>query len=193
MIFMNLEYAESVCKSDADAVLDWCKQKYDTTFATYFQNTKELYQRLRDKHTPVTDQELETILMDLPMELFSVSEDLSAFRLKLEVIKLKNKEMESDLLKQSTEKSAAKRQEEVAVAMLENKLLVTAYSSVISRVENQISFCRELIMSAKKIWDGRRKTDMVNPIKEVTCEDEAGLPEYGTFPTNSTKTYIKGR
>ena len=51
---------------------------------------------------------------------------------------------------------------------------------VVLRVEGEISFCRELIMAAKKIWDGRRDAEGANPIHtDVSPEDTYdNLPVY---------------
>lgn len=172
LIDVNAEFSE-----DIDAVSDWCEELYQENFAKYFDESRELFTRLKSKTHPITDDELSWILINLPLNLFDVSEALNKLKVSNEVVKLRNKQKESDLIKSSVEKTATKRQEDAAINMLENKLLVTAYSSVMSRVESEISFCRELIMGAKKIWDAHRKTDSTNPVSPVDNSPQ-NLPDY---------------
>lgn len=179
MIDLNSVLSENA--EDIESVVSWCSDIYDGKFAEYFLNARVLFERVQSKTHPITDDELSQILIDLPMKLFDVSEVLNQFRLSYEVVKLRNKQKESDLIKSSSETTAPKRKSDAELQMIPDKLLVTAFDSVITRVENEISFCRELIMSAKKIWDARRKTEQVNPISEVS-----DLPEY------NVKSYIKG-
>jgi hypothetical protein len=179
MIDLNSVMSENT--KDIESVVSWCSEIYDEKFAEYFLNARVLFERVQSKTHPITDDELSQILIDLPMKLFDVSEILNQFRLSYEVVKLRNKQKESDLMKSSSETTAPKRKSDAELQMIPDKLLVTAFDSVITRVENEISFCRELIMSSKKIWDARRKTEQVNPISEVS-----DLPDY------NVKSYIKG-
>lgn len=179
MIDLNSVMSENT--KDIESVVSWCSEIYGEKFAEYFLNARVLFERVQSKTHPITDDELSQILIDLPMKLFDVSEVLNQFRLSYEVVKLRNKQKESDLIKSSSETTAPKRKSDAELQMIPDKLLVTAFDSVITRVENEISFCRELIMSSKKIWDARRKTEQVNPISEVS-----DLPDY------NVKSYIKG-
>ena len=48
-------------------------------------------------------------------------------------------------------------------------------SGIISRVETELTFARELIMSCKKIWDRRKDTDDLIPISSIETDH---LPDY---------------
>ena len=170
--------------ADVEEVIQWCNQEYKVKFAEYFIIQHQLYDRLKSS-TPITDAELETILTDIPLKLFKVSEILSAFRTGFEVLKLKIKEKSANIEKSSEAKSQAARKEEANIGIIPDMILTTAYESIISRVEYEISMSKELIMGAKKIWDSRRRTDNSNPVGEVVNDE---LPEY--IP-KTTKTYIK--
>lgn len=182
---LNLNDVQSEFSEDIEAVSDWCDEIYQQNFAIHFGESRELFNRLKSKTHPITDEELSWILINLPLNLFDVSEVLNKFKVSQEVVKLRNKQKESDLVKSSVENTATKRQEDAAIKMLENKLLVTAYSSVMSRVESEISFCRELIMGAKKIWDSRRRAESANPVSPVD-DSHINLPDY------QEGVYIKG-
>ena len=183
---LNLQNVQNEFSDDIEAVSDWCEEIYQNNFASHFSESRELFLRLKSKTQPITDEELSWILINLPLNLFDVSEVLNKFKVNQEVVKLRNKQKESDLVKASIETTATKRQEEASIKMLENKLLVTAYSSVMSRVESEISFCRELIMGAKKIWDARRRSESANPVGFVTDDSHTDLPDY------QQDVYIKG-
>lgn len=183
---IDLKSAQLEMSEDLDAVNAWCSDLYDSTFSIHFVDARHLFERLKSRDAPITDDELNQILIDLPLNLFDVSEKLNSLRLNQEVVKLKNRQKEADLVKASTESTATKRQESASLQMISDKLLITAYSTVISRVEGEISFCRELIMGAKKIWDARRRTEQVNPVNEVTVDASPNLPAY------TNKSYIKG-
>ena len=169
--------------ADIKDVGDWCADTYEKAFARYFKNVKELSKRLSSTTRPITDAELNTILIDLPIALFDASESLSQVKMTLEVIKLKAKEDEYELLKKATAKTVTERKDEVAVQMTEAKVLMIAYEAIISRVESEISLSKELIMGAKKIWDSRRRTEESNPVSPIDSnkkQDINKLPEYKT-------------
>jgi hypothetical protein len=180
--------------ADMSAVQTFCDELYDQNFKSNFEEIRELYTRLKSKVHPITDEELEYILTTFPLELFVVSENLNKLRLNCEVVKLKNKqtmetirknaEVEADSLNMT--KSAKNDYVSNAIKnhMVEYEVLYSAYSSVISRVENEQAFAKELIMGAKKIWDSRRSADNSNPISPVVPD----LPEYDKFK-NKTPIY----
>lgn len=179
---MSMREIANEYNEDIYEVKEWCDELYNEYFAIYFEKERELYVKLKDSQTPISDSDLEWILTTLPLELFDVAERLSTFKLNQEVIKLKIRRKELDMIQDlSTEvKSETKRKEVASVAVLEDKLITTAYSSIISRVESEISFTKELIMGAKKVWDARKSSS--SPVGPVVLEET--LPEY-------TPTYIK--
>ena len=144
---------------------------------------------------PITDEELEYILTTFPLELFVISEQLNKIRLNSEVVKLKNKEtiekLRNDAIAEATTQGLNKTQTNEYVShvlnrsMVEYEVLLSAYNSIITRVENEQTFSKELIMGAKKVWDARRNTDLTNPVGEVVPE----LPEYDI---KSDKTSVYG-
>ena len=167
---------------DINDVASWCEDFYNKGFSNHFKDTRELYKRMQSASRPISDDELKQILIDLPIALFDASESLSQLKVALEVIKLKAKEEELSLAKESTAKTVSERKDEVAVQMTDSKILIAAYQSVINRVENEIAFSKELIMGAKKIWDSRRHTENANPVSPVDPNKKSinSLPDYKT-------------
>lgn len=171
---------------DIEAVNNWAEEVYQKHFQSHFVEQQELYRRVKSSANPITDTELEQILTDLPLELFTVSESLSKFKTSIEVMKLRLKEKQADVMKESQEKTVTGRQQEAELATLEENLVITVYKGIVSRVQNEMDFSRELIMSAKKIYDSRRQTESSMPVSPV--EEKDSLPEYnGSF---SGKTYV---
>lgn len=178
---LYLEYAQ-----DIDAVSRWSSEIYDNNFKEYFEIPHNLYKRLSCKTRPITDEELSQILIDCPLQLFTAAESLSQFKISQQVIKLKISEKRANHIKSSDETTVTKKQESADMAVLEDKLLNTVYSAIIDRVEREISYSRELIMGAKKIWDSRRRTEESNPVDEVSQ-----LPEYDINASRKGKQYIR--
>lgn len=170
--------------TEINDVTQWCNDFYDKQFAKYFTKSRELYKRLNSNTRPISDSELNYILIDLPITLFDVSEVLSQTRVSLEVIKLRAKEQATELMKGIDAKTLTEKKDSVAVQMVDANLLIMSYESVISRVESEIKFSQELIMGAKKVWDSRRKTETANPIGLVdpisTKQNINNLPDYKT-------------
>lgn len=180
---IDLTSACNDAMEDVKSVQDWCDDLYTKTFSSYFSECRELFDKLKDVEHAITDSELSFILMTIPVTLFDVAEEINNLRIHSEVIKLKYKEKYDLAVKQAGElkiaKTAAKDYAEMQCK--EYKLLSSAYATVISRAESEVSFCKELIMSAKKIWDARRRSEQSNP---VTPKNYYDLPEY-------PKSYIK--
>ncbi len=170
-----------------DSVAAWAAELYNSTFSKYFEDIRLLSNRLSQKSRPITDEELELILSSLPLNLFEVSEKLSSLRLSIEVLKLRIKEKSKEISLHSTKGTESKRQEDGDMQVIGDRVLVEAYKSVADRVENEISFCRELIMSAKKIWDARRRTEDANPVSPKDSYNQSSIPDYNVL----NKSYIK--
>lgn len=174
---------------DMDAIQKFSDDLYDENFAENFKEVRELYKRMKSKVHPITDEELEYILTVFPMELFSVAERLNKIRLNCEVVKLKNKEtleairsaaiIDANQLEMNKTQTADYVNRKINTAMVEYEVLHAAYVSIVTRVENEQTFAKELIMGAKKVWDSRRSADNSNPVGLVVPE----LPEYN--PTKS--------
>ncbi len=177
---LNLKFESSM--SDIES---WCNNQYQDYFSEYFINVKNLYLRLKSESKPITDQELEQILTDLPLELFSVSEVLNNFKLKSELISLEVKKEKREVENRSEASTQTARRDEANFSVIEDEFLIKAYNLIIDRVEHEISFSRELIMSAKKIWAARRDAEVVALPSDKSIED---LPNY--LATNS-ESYIK--
>lgn len=172
---MDLQGRLDKLSSDINDVNEWSEGEYNKYFSEYFKGEVELYDKLKSSKSQITDSELEWILTDLPMELFSVTEQLSKLKTAQEVIRLSIKKKEREYVKTHTEGSETKRKEEAAALSEEDRLLVSVYDSIIDRVSRQMTFSKELIMSAKKIWDARRSDGI--PLPEVNI-DPSRLPEY---------------
>ena len=151
-------------KEDFDSADALVSDIYNKYFAHYFAKENEMHTRFKDAEVPITDKELEWIITSLPLELFSVSNALSQFKQHNEIVKLKIKQRKSkdkDIVDDGLDE--------------EYKLMSIIYASVITRVEQEISFSKELIMGAKKVWDARRNGERV-PIGEKLPEPD--LPDY---------------
>lgn len=172
----------SMFKDDIDSMLEFIEQEYKARFSEYFKEVRELYKRLQSEVRPITDEELSRILINLPMTLFDVAEKLNELKVATEVVKLKCKEQEAELISNSTAKTATAKKAEAELAMIEPKILYEVYHTLVQRVDSEISFAKELVMSAKKIWDSRRKTEQAVPV------DISNLPEY----ESKSKTPIFG-
>lgn len=171
---------------DIEAVNEWAEEVYQKHFQSHFVEQQELYKRVKSVSNPITDAELEEILTNLPLELFTVSESLSKFKTSIEVMKLRMKEKQADVMKDSIEKTITAKQQEAELATIEESLVITVYKGIVSRVQNEMDFSRELIMSAKKIYDSRRQAESAMPVSPI--EEKETLPEYnGDF---SGKTYV---
>ena len=180
----NLDEVLNKYKDNADEIDKWAEAQYQIYFAAHFNKVNDLYARLQSNQNPITDDELEWILTWLPLELINVSEKLSKIRTFQESIKTQIKQTEAKKVEiLSSEMSVTKAKETVAVELMDDKLLVTVYDILYERVSRQNTFAKELIMSAKKIWDARRNAEQ--PMPSIPSEDPQDLPEY------TNKTYIK--
>ena len=197
---MNLPYLEKL--DEICAVRD---EMYAEIFSELLSRVTELYQRFRSEIRPITDDELETILTEIPLRLFTVSERLADIRMRMSVTKLENKHKRTALIKSYIISPEYDGYSQSAVRelvsnraddeMRDDEIAVMVYSSLIDRIEGEISFSRELIMGAKKLWDARR-SNATNPVAPVVPElpeytPSAGTPIHRPHIT-SNKNYIKG-
>lgn len=161
----------AMLKEQSDGLVELVDELYGKYFAHYFDRMRKIYDLVSKDCTKLTDEDLEYTLTDLPLELFSVSEELSKFRLHNEVVKLNIKKCK----KEAADKNATEFGKESAEYEGEyTKLVQSVYEAVISRVESEISFSKEFIMVLKKFWDSRRATENVVPVGEVAPE----IPDY---------------
>lgn len=156
--------------SELNDVDDMYYHLYESRFGDMFNRVQDMYHEMKSESENdihhISDEDLQWIITELPLDLFNISESLNKMILESQVMKLKIKELKSS---KDTEDQ-----------IMELTMIQSIYSSVISRVQNEISFSKELIMGAKKIWDSRVSSEKSNPIGEVT-----DLPEY------NRKEYIK--
>lgn len=169
---------------DSNEVAEWADKMYNELFSKYFNLIEEVHLELQDKLVQISDTSLSHILLDLPIELINVSEDLATFKLRCESIKLDIKQREQSLVESSELLTKTAKEEAAAKAVAEDKLMLKATAIIIERVEREISFARELIMSAKKIWDARRRTENVNPVNVHGIDN---LPEANLSPQTNAK------
>lgn len=165
---IDIDNAVKLAEEDTNSVVDWVESQYQLNFSEYFDDLHYLSHRISSKSMPITDKELESILIDLPLKLFSVAEQINRVTLNLEVIKLKNKKTLTEKIKASQESTATLKKDVAEAEMLEDKVLELAYSCLLDRVQREVSYSKELIMGAKKVWDTRRKGDAANPVSEVS-------------------------
>lgn len=161
-------------EDDISQVKKYSDEIYDSLFEDKFSFARGLYRSLQDTGKPISDSDLEYILIEVPLLLFEVSESLNSLRLTYEIIKLRSKKskFEFDRLLKEDGFSSTERNQLCQQHVIDDNLILSIYSSIISRVESEISFSKELVMSAKKIWDRRKETETVH---NTSVSD---LPEY---------------
>jgi len=160
----DISRALASLKEDFESADKLVDEIYASYFLDYFREEQHLHERFRDSDTLISDTELERVITALPLELMAVSNALAQFKQHNEIVKLKIKQRKG---KDADPEGLAE----------EYKLMSIIYSSVITRVEQEITFSKELIMGAKKVWDARRSSEQA-PIGEVVPEPEPELPEY---------------
>lgn len=162
-------------------VNDWCDNFYLNSFGQYLNPIHDIYEKLKLSKDKLSDDELEYILTDTPLSLFSVSYKLNDMKTDKEVLKLKIKEKKMKLKTDNVDNaefnqlSKSEQTEFIDNELLEDNILYVAMSGIISRVETELTFARELIMSCKKIWDRRKDTDDLIPISAIETDH---LPDY---------------
>ena len=150
-------------QTDIEDVTEWCNTTYNELFAPQFEIVRNYATRLESNVAVITDDELVKIITELPAQLFVAAESLNNLRLQYEITKLKNKQTRS--VAPDTD-------------MCDFDIVAVAYSKVIQRVENEMTYAKELIMGAKKVFDSRKSAEHSNPIAE-------------TLPDDYDKVYIK--
>lgn len=165
----NISKAMEALKDDFKAADDVVDEIYDNYFAKYFSKEAEMYKRFQDPEKSITDKELEWIITSLPLELMAASDALAQFKQHNEIIKLTIKQRKT-LTPEDIDN--------------EYRLMSIVYNCVITKVEHKLTFSKELIMGAKKVWDARKHTEQINPINEVNS-----LPDYQPI---KRQTYIHG-
>ena len=143
-------------------VRGWCDNEYQSNFAQYFEGVPELYEQVSSTERKLTDSELEWILTSVPLQLITVSEVLSSYKLNLECLKLHTKKKESEFVCSSLEKTVTAKKEDASLGMPpyvhqlrrgeENGsfLPTSAVALVISSGQSH-SFCFDLIMLANEL------------------------------------------
>ena len=186
---MNFTSVQQEYQTDIDAVLEYQNDVYKEMFENEFSDVQHLSDMIKKSgYKSPSDEVLEIILIDVPLKLFDVAEKLNQLELKLQVIKLKLKQKKIDLKHDPVVRDLSSTQiaEFVSVNTIEDELMISIYSKLIDRVSSQISYSKELIMSAKKLWDRRKEAEAAMPVAPV---DPAAVP-YN--PNESKKRPIYG-
>ena len=164
----DLARALEILKEDFNAADNLVDEIYNKYFDVYFKKECELYNKFRSEDNAISNKDLEWILISLPLDIKMASSALAQFKQHNEIVKLKIKQRKGKNKDDSVEVDGLDE---------EFKLMSIIYTSVITRVELDIAFSKELIMGAKKIWDARRNSEGA-PIGEVVQDTESELPEY---------------
>lgn len=186
---MNFASVESQYQQDIDAVRRYQNDVYNEMFSAEFSEVKNLSDMIKKSgYRSPSDEVLEIILMDVPLKLFDVAEKLNELELTLQVIKLKLKQKKIDLKHgpEAENMNSSEISEFISVNTIEDELMISIYSKLIERVNSQISYSKELIMSAKKLWDRRKDAEFAMPVTPV---DPAAVP-YN--PNESRKRPVYG-
>lgn len=152
-------------------ILKWMDDEYDHNFSDFFKIPEKLSKKL--KQNTITDDELTEIMINLPLDLIDASTEVSKYKVCIECTKVDVKRLKLNLTAIKDKKSYEYM--ELNSKILNNDLVLNVNTALIERVEKQITLCKELIMSAKKIWDARRKSEQVMPINEIDIDK---IPEY---------------
>ena len=160
-------------------VLEWCDKIYTDNFGELFTEIKNLALSIQSSEHQISDEELSWALSELPLKLFLASESMQTLKLGLEVTKLNIRKRKVEVTKNISETysstgikiTATEKSDIVSAELVDLDMLVSAYTSIINRVESEFSFAREFIMGAKKIYDARRKTELSVPITPVVDID----------------------
>lgn len=193
---MDIQDVYASHKEDIDSVTGWVNEEYQRCFEEHFAPVRGLYTRMKSASHPATDAELERILTEIPLEMFAAAEALSQYKLAKAVLKINIKKKAQDVAATSDEKTATARQAEGAAAVLDDQILESAMAVLIDRADRELELARELIMGAKKVWDGRRGAESLGmtqaPPDEIPPYSRSGST--GTPPPyhgNTTSQYIK--
>lgn len=164
----KLQSLEEYYQSSIEAVESYSNELYEKNFSKLFEDVTNLKNRYSDTKTPITDSELEIILTTVPLRLFDISEKMNDLSLRYEVICAKNKEKRSQLMDSIRSEFPKLKVTElkniVDSKLIDNELFSLIYSNLLSRIDSEISTCKELIMGAKKVWDRRKQTESSNPV-----------------------------
>lgn len=181
---------------------DLVLQIYTKNFSHFFDIVDKFYYSMQKEKNKLSDEELEEILIDLPLNLFEVSDKVTGLRIQLEVTKLKNREVREnirtaiDSSDAFSDMSKTDRKEAVARAtassMVPYELLADVYEVLLDLISNKVSFAKELIMSAKKVWTSRRETEDSMPVAEPDTSDDG--PDLSAYDFNKKKPqqYVHG-
>lgn len=186
---MNFVYVGTRYQEDINAVIKYQNEVYDKMFSKEFSEVKSLSDMIKKSgYKSPSDEVLEIILMDVPLKLFDVAEKLNQLELTLQVLKLKLKERKIELKHDENVRNmnSTMLSEFVSENTIEDELMISIYSKLIERVNSQISYSKELIMSAKKLWDRRKEAESAMPVTPV---DPAAVP-YN--PNESRKRPVYG-
>lgn len=177
---MNLDDLVNSYKVKFQSLEDWYNEEYNKSFKKYFENVHFLHSRFIDRTNKITDDELESVLTQLPIDMFEVSERLNTYRLRLQCVKIDASQIKRKISKMTT-KSVEDKKTELEENLASSEVVISMLDTLIQRVENEVSFCRELIMSCKKIWDGRRSAEQSNPVSESDLDK---LPSCSPISSN---------
>lgn len=175
-------------EGDFDEINNYVKELYRKQFKSQFDYIHTLADMMYDDYKPLSDEVLEQILTDVPLKLFDISECLSDVQARLQLLKLKikNKKVEIKQSHKGSNMTQTEISDIVTQSTLEDEILVVVYNQLISLVDSEVSYTKELIMGAKKIWDRRRQADSSMPVGIPTQD----MPSYD--PSKSGKSYIHG-
>ena len=168
-----VEIVDNFSKETVDAV-EWMAKQYDENFGQWFASIRKFHLSISNVKRPITDEELSDILMNVPLDMIECSESLNSVKLQKSLLKLSIKK---------------KKSEDEDYDPYGDEVMLSVLDCLISRVDKEMSFARELIMSAKKIWDGRRLTEGLNPTDATTSVDD--LPDYDEAIGKQKNRYVK--
>lgn len=187
---MSLESAISSYSEDFESMDNYTDELYESMFSHDFSYVHALSDAMKNEYRPVSDDVLEQILIEVPLKLFDISESLNKLQMQIQVVKLKLKKLKIEkrksLLENSPELTQSYVNELVQCETFDDELLVIALSRVTERVQCEISYTKELIMGAKKVWDRRKESESAMPVSPI--DTSKSIPSYK--PNLRDKDYV---
>ena len=168
-IEQNLEINLNKYTSEFDSIRSWITEQYESRFKSYFEDIESLSFKDDEK---ITDEELEKILIKIPLKLFDASEEFVNMNIKKQKMMLKSKVFDSDEVVDES-------------SIFLDELIVKSFNAIIERVTRQLTYAKELVLSAKKIWSARKATEELGEGLDNSSILDS-LPEY-----KFEKEYIK--
>ena len=179
--FSGVMDLEKSFNEEIGGISDWVESQYNQYFAKDFEIVRNLQAAFNSETKQISDTDLERIMTELPIRMAEASEHLNSYKLKANALKLKTSVTRNELMDTAEGGTKAEKTEAVNAALLNYDLLACAYDGIISRVDRELVYAKELIMGAKKVWTARTRATEDTAQSEPPLDSEGNLPEYRAY------------